>query len=246
MTWCNARAMPVQRRVQRGVQRRGNGGATHTPYPYGVAPAFEGGAIARQMAFNLVPMPPLPIGGGRGNGFSRGALRRRGGKTAATKTIAILRRKRIQMTKYTIDKTGAYLQQARVRFGVSIRAVGRAAGVAPSTVSRWEKKERLPRAPTQALRRIARALRVRIFVRSGPRKKKGPHELLMGFPEETKALEPCSARTRSGGKCRNYPIHGKRRCRFHGGLSTGPKTAKGRARCAEAAREYWKNRISKV
>jgi hypothetical protein len=31
----------------------------------------------------------------------------------------------------------------------------------------------------------------------------------------------------------------KRRCRFHGGLSTGPKTAAGRARIAEAQRRRW-------
>ena len=29
-------------------QRRGNGGATLSPYPYGVAPAFEGGANAEE------------------------------------------------------------------------------------------------------------------------------------------------------------------------------------------------------
>jgi len=32
---------------------------------------------------------------------------------------------------------------------------------------------------------------------------------------------------------------GKRRCRFHGGLSTGPKTSEGRARIAEAQRRRW-------
>jgi hypothetical protein len=32
---------------------------------------------------------------------------------------------------------------------------------------------------------------------------------------------------------------GKRRCRFHGGLSTGPKTTAGRAKIAEAQRRRW-------
>ena len=32
---------------------------------------------------------------------------------------------------------------------------------------------------------------------------------------------------------------GKRRCRFHGGMSTGPKTTEGRARIAEAQRRHW-------
>lgn len=33
---------------------------------------------------------------------------------------------------------------------------------------------------------------------------------------------------------------GKRRCRFHGGLSTGPKTQEGRERIAAAQRRRWR------
>jgi hypothetical protein len=33
---------------------------------------------------------------------------------------------------------------------------------------------------------------------------------------------------------------GKARCRFHGGLSTGPETKAGRARIAEAQRRRWR------
>jgi hypothetical protein len=55
----------------------------------------------------------------------------------------------------------------------------------------------------------------------------------------------CGARCRSrdGAPCaappvwdpqRNRPRNG--RCRIHGGLSTGPRTAKGRARCSDAGR----------
>ena len=35
-------------------------------------------------------------------------------------------------------------------------------------------------------------------------------------------------------------VPGKRRCRFHGGLSTGPRTMEGRARIAEAQRRRWR------
>jgi hypothetical protein len=38
---------------------------------------------------------------------------------------------------------------------------------------------------------------------------------------------------------------GRRRCKFHGGLSTGPKTAEGRARIAEAQRRRWARHKSK-
>ena len=32
-------------------------------------------------------------------------------------------------------------------------------------------------------------------------------------------MNPCGAKTRSGGVCQKSPIVGKRRCRLHGGLS---------------------------
>jgi hypothetical protein len=35
-------------------------------------------------------------------------------------------------------------------------------------------------------------------------------------------------------------VPGKRRCRFHGGMSTGPRTKAGRARIAEVQRRRWK------
>ncbi len=53
----------------------------------------------------------------------------------------------------------------------------------------------------------------------------------------------CGAKTRSGRPCQapavwdkvnNRPRNG--RCRLHGGLSTGPKTPEGKARCAEGRR----------
>lgn len=46
---------------------------------------------------------------------------------------------------------------------------------------------------------------------------------------------PCGAYCRTtGNPCRALSVPGKRRCRLHGGLSTGPKTAAGKARCAAA------------
>ena len=44
----------------------------------------------------------------------------------------------------------------------------------------------------------------------------------------------CGARTRSNSLCAKHPIKGKRRCRLHGGLSTGPRTREGKARIAAA------------
>jgi hypothetical protein len=48
---------------------------------------------------------------------------------------------------------------------------------------------------------------------------------------------PCGARTRFGASCRGLPVTGKRRCRMHGGKSTGPRTDEGRASIAASNRQ---------
>jgi hypothetical protein len=45
----------------------------------------------------------------------------------------------------------------------------------------------------------------------------------------------CGASTRAGGICRVRAEPSKARCRFHGGLSTGPRIDEGRTRIAEAS-----------
>lgn len=49
----------------------------------------------------------------------------------------------------------------------------------------------------------------------------------------------CGAKTRKGKPCLNQSEPGKRRCKFHGGKSTGPKTAEGREKIAQAQRNRW-------
>ena len=44
----------------------------------------------------------------------------------------------------------------------------------------------------------------------------------------------CGAKTRTGSPCKRKPELGKRRCRNHGGLSTGARTPEGRARALAA------------
>jgi hypothetical protein len=48
----------------------------------------------------------------------------------------------------------------------------------------------------------------------------------------------CGARTRRGTDCQRRALDNGR-CRNHGGLSTGPKTAAGRQRISEAQRRRW-------
>ncbi|WP_317510755.1 HGGxSTG domain-containing protein [Roseovarius litoreus] len=55
------------------------------------------------------------------------------------------------------------------------------------------------------------------------------------------ALRPgCGAKTNAGEACQARVVPGKRRCRMHGGLSTGPKTEKGRERIRQAQKRRWK------
>jgi hypothetical protein len=51
--------------------------------------------------------------------------------------------------------------------------------------------------------------------------------------------ETCGAKTRKGTPCRQKPISGRARCKFHGGMSTGPKTKEGRASIAAAQHARW-------
>lgn len=49
----------------------------------------------------------------------------------------------------------------------------------------------------------------------------------------------CGAKTRKGTPCRNKSEPGKRRCKFHGGMSTGARTPEGIERIREAQRRRW-------
>lgn len=49
----------------------------------------------------------------------------------------------------------------------------------------------------------------------------------------------CGAMTRIGAICQNRVVPGKRKCRLHGGKSTGPKTLAGKRRVGDAQRLRW-------
>lgn len=51
---------------------------------------------------------------------------------------------------------------------------------------------------------------------------------LPAFPEELQGL-CCGAHTRAGTPCKRKDLYANGRCKLHGGLSTGPKTKKGKA-----------------
>jgi hypothetical protein len=111
--------------------------------------------------------------------------------------------------------------------------------VRPSAISGWTGGGVLIRVP------IDRAVLVRLFemfeaegrawkhVRGGIPGKQV--DLWIGdVPKAKRAL--CGAKTRKGTPCQARCMEGRGRCRLHGGLSTGAKTAEGRARIAESNR----------
>jgi hypothetical protein len=53
------------------------------------------------------------------------------------------------------------------------------------------------------------------------------------------AKQTCGAQTRAGHPCKSRVLWKSGRCKHHGGLSTGPKTAEGKQRIAEAQRKRW-------
>lgn len=67
-----------------------------------------------------------------------------------------------------------------------------------------------------------------------------PREVEVGVaqPSEGIAATCCGAKTRQGLPCRRWPIAGRRRCRLHGGLSTGPRTPEGKLRSRTARLQH--------
>jgi len=64
-------------------------------------------------------------------------------------------------------------------------------------------------------------------------------ELFWAFARLVWRYSKCGAKTRKGTPCQMRPAGWVGRCRLHGGLSTGPRTAEGRERVAEAQRRRW-------
>jgi len=162
------------------------------------------------------------------------------------------------MRSYTL--TGNSLKAARRRIGLNQTDFGRSLGLSSSTVSYWECKDTIKISqlgPHGALRDICEALRLPDFPQPNTRGQAWElferHQSSLDRDierriaewEEREAIRAskrrvrCGAKTRKGTPCRNMSEPGRKRCKFHGGMSTGPKTAEGKARIAEAQRKRW-------
>lgn len=140
--------------------------------------------------------------------------------------------------------TGDDLKSLRIKHGLSRPALAQLAGVHPMAVRYWERKARVDLygyAPRKLLKAMGFTLPPRWprgnFCTSNARAR---HGVLIKIPQNSsKRRVVCGAKTRKGTTCKCKSIPGKRRCKFHGGLSTGPKTEEGKARIAEAQRRRW-------
>jgi len=152
---------------------------------------------------------------------------------------------------------GRQLRELRKSSGLSQARLAKLAGVGCHTVSRWENKKRFHRRSRslkcilevlEPLRRNCAGLtRARVdgvllgrgvladvvFPARNSRKK--AHESQIA----TRNRVRCGAKTRKGTPCRLMSEPGRRRCKFHGGKSTGPKTPEGKERISLAQRLRW-------
>lgn len=150
--------------------------------------------------------------------------------------------------------TGAELAKLRRAAGLSQTALGRRVGIGRHAVSYWEQKPKLdPYA--HAVRCIAEVLDVpkpppsRILTFTFPRvalprwlvAEKVRLETMAAKLKECAAQRrvSCNAKTRKGTSCKMKSEPGKRRCKFHGGKSTGPRTPEGKARIVASNRLRW-------
>lgn len=159
--------------------------------------------------------------------------------------------------------TGAELAAARRRAGLSQTALGAWVGIERHVVSYWECKPRVD--PNQHAPRLMLAelhalsvlpdiddhhARVRDRVLEHPMARVREYEARVlaeaqarwaarAAAQRARRRVRCGALTRKGTPCRALSEPGRRRCRFHGGRSTGPRTPEGKARIAEAQRRRW-------
>ena len=56
----------------------------------------------------------------------------------------------------------------------------------------------------------------------------------------------CGAKTRQGAPCQNPAIKNRARCKLHGGRSTGPRTAEGKARVVAANTKHGRRSAAHV
>lgn len=150
------------------------------------------------------------------------------------------------MQNKSLKHAGQQLRLLRRQSRLTQSELAKRAGVGCHTVSRWENKANFHRR-SNALKRILAVLEPLHRYRAGLTRARGygvlqarqkPVSIAKEKEWERKRTREkknaarrrvlCGAKTRKGTLCRLMSEPGRRRCKFHGGKSTGPKNA-GRA-----------------
>ncbi len=153
--------------------------------------------------------------------------------------------------------TGKGLRAVREFRGLSREALAKAAEIDPYTVRYWERKQ-FWKKQGWAMERIVKALGLgHSYSSTRARDIKGFNSMSARLDQmaedplvdlrarQTAAPRPstarvrCGAKTRKGHPCKAKSLPGKRRCKFHGGMSTGPRTPEGKAAVGAAAKARW-------
>ena len=149
--------------------------------------------------------------------------------------------------------TGKHLKAARLRAGLTQQQLADKTGFHRLAVGYWENKDCTFSARFGAPKAFAKALGMKHY--SPPIRTRAA----WGFTDvETARIEQelarlaksraqrlslarvrCNAKTRKGTPCKALSKPGKRRCKFHGGRSTGPKTRAGRDAISRAQKARW-------
>lgn len=138
--------------------------------------------------------------------------------------------------------TGPDLKAHRLAAGLSRPALADLAGLHPDTIRYWEVKTQVDPfgyAPPKIFAALGLPLPKRHFGDFLHTTRARHGVLLYPVRKSPVTHSFCGAKTRKGTPCRAKPIPGKARCKFHGGLSTGPRTPEGKARIADAQRRRW-------
>ena len=168
-------------------------------------------------------------------------------------------RTEVLTTALMVGLTGKDLKRLRRARGVNQSEMGRMIGIGRHSVSYWECKPAFDLKwpyrgrPLEMLTALGYDLPIFVM----PMRARGdgvlvPHDeqrerldrlnearLKRLLEQGERRRQRCNATTRKGHPCKLMSEPGRTRCKFHGGMSTGPKTAEGKARIAEAQRKRW-------
>lgn len=147
--------------------------------------------------------------------------------------------------------TGKDLAELRKAAGLTQSQLAKQVHIGRHAVSYWERKSSVD-LRSWAVTRMREVLNVPYYTTPTRTRVMGPYSSSWKEPlwseawrtaqkhRETQVRVVCGAKTRMGTPCQSKSIKGKKRCKLHGGLSTGPRTKEGKQIISAAQKNRWK------